>query len=83
MASTPELGGVPGQDQEPPLGDVQGDHLHLVAVPEFDVLAADLVPEGPLPLGLEQPAHPPEQRITQMDYFWWFLDGARGVRSLP
>src|SRR3712207_1067261 len=55
----PELARVPVQDREPPLGDVRGDHLHLVAVPELDVLAADLVSEGPLPLGLEQPPHPP------------------------
>jgi hypothetical protein len=54
----PELRHVPGKDQQAPLGDVGGDHLQLVAVPQLDILAADQVPEGALPLGLQQPAHP-------------------------
>jgi hypothetical protein len=62
-----EPGRVPGQHQEAPLRDVGGDHLQLVAVPEFDVLPADQVPEGPHASGVEQPAHPPHEVLALVD----------------
>ena len=47
-----ELGRVPRQDQQAPLGEVRSYHLRLIAVFKLGVFAADQVPEASYPLVL-------------------------------
>src|SRR5919107_35404 len=58
---------VPGQHQEPLLGEVRGDHLQLVAVARLRIRAPDEVSEGPDALGLQQRGHPPQERLALVE----------------